>query len=306
MNKEKYIIVVVYVVHGKCIVVIFQSAMQSILNLGINAATGIRTVARGFYMAYPKPYQRATTEEEGFYKADPKPETIFCFHDNDIIQNFPSTLEKYDSLSRRLDPVGVFLNATVAFFTLCPFFMAPLALYFEFDAASLFCKYVLPLEHDTIWGCTFRYLIRLPAGLSSSSDNITAILMGVGLVLCVAFNFISIRMYGSIPFPLYLYFPSVAIIIPLIIDTMLPMAIRVYEETSKIRRNWEYHLNGTENRKYISRRLQAVRPLQVKCRIMGYQGLKLTKSTKVGFYSQILEHTMTALLSIPHVGRGKS
>lgn len=273
----------------------------------------------------------------------------------------------FPALSRRLDPVGVFLNATVAFFTLCPFFMAPLALYFEFDAASLFCKYVLPLEHDTIWGCTFRYLIRLPAGLScmqvcrlfpllvctlsfhhvllldelykmgrralfirvsriwailqfrkyveleiilrlfaASSDNITAILMGVGLVLCVAFNFISIRMYGSIPFPLYLYFPSVAIIIPLIIDTMLPMAIRVYEETSKIRRNWEYHLNGTENRKYISRRLQAVRPLQVKCRIMGYQGLKLTKSTKVGFYSQILEHTMTALLSIPHVGRGKS
>lgn len=81
-------------------------------------------------------------------------------------------------------------------------------------------------------------------------SSFIAALMAVGFILSITFNFVSIKMVGIIPMPFYLFFPSVAILIPVIIDFLLPMAISVHEDCLCMQNKWaKYaaHSGGTEN-----------------------------------------------------------
>ncbi|OXA48123.1 hypothetical protein Fcan01_17043 [Folsomia candida] len=144
-----------------------------------------------------------------------------------------------------------------------------------------------------------RYL-QLAVALQHVADffaMISAILMMLGLVLCVLFNFMSVKLYGLIPMPLYLFFPSVTVLIPLIIDTLLPFGIRINETSVRFRVKCWRNLKDSCDRKYLRRRLSAIRPLCFDCGVLGFTFLKFTKSMQIWFYEQILSYTITALLS---------
>lgn len=124
-----------------------------------------------------------------------------------------------------------------------------------------------------------------------------AILMGVALLLCVLFNYVSIKLYSFIPMPLYLCFPSVAALILLLINCLLPLGINVNEKTVKLKEKWERHLARCRDRGYQRRILIAIKPLCVICGVAGFNVLKLVKGIRVWFYSQIFNYTISALLS---------
>lgn len=132
--------------------------------------------------------------------------------------------------------------------------------------------------------------------------TIVALLMGLGLILCILFNFVSIKLYNVVPMPLYLCFPPVAVVIPLIIDTLLPFGISVNDKADKLKIKWGRKLVSSSDLKYIRRRVLAINPLHIPCGILGFKFFKLTKSIKVWFYDQILNYTITALLSNTNVG----
>ncbi|OXA47368.1 Uncharacterized protein YsdA, partial [Folsomia candida] len=77
----------------------------------------------------------------------------------------------------------------------------------------------------------------------------TAIMMGLGLLMSVVYNFVTIRLYSVIPMPLYLYFPSVSVLIPVIIEALLPFGIRLNEKAVQLRNKWDRELERCGDRK---------------------------------------------------------
>lgn len=150
---------------------------------------------------------------------------------------------------------------------------------------------------------TFQTYVELEIVLSLAYDitaRASAWLMTVGLSCSVMFNFFTIGLHRAIPFPLYLYFPSVAGMIPFVIDALLPVAINVYENGCKIKCGWERSIASFSwcNKKWLRRRVRAVRPVRIYAGILGYNFFWLKRETKSTYYSTIVEVTIDALLSM--------
>lgn len=94
--------------------------------------------------------------------------------------------------------------------------------------------------------------------------NMGLIVMFCRMALCTVCNFISLKMYSTIEMPLFLYFPTVSVLTPILIRLMLPMLVDVYENSVKLRAGWNKML-GDEggDKKYVKKRLKAIQPLKV-------------------------------------------
>jgi hypothetical protein len=129
--------------------------------------------------------------------------------------------------------------------------------------------------------------------------NVIGSLMLIGFFLAVVFNFASLKMYPVIPMPLYLYFPSVSVLIPFTIHFMLKMGIDYHGNTENmVAIKWNRVVGQSCDRKYARRRIRATRILRVHGSILGFKIYDLTKSVRVEFYKAIQDYTINALLSI--------
>lgn len=136
--------------------------------------------------------------------------------------------------------------------------------------------------------------------LQYSSDlttNLVGIIKFGGLILSVAFNYVTLSMFDVIPMRLYLAFAIVSALLPIIIESMLPPLVDVYEEEVKLhwRLGRSLHLPWTW--KFLTKRVKAARILRVYCGIMQYNFYHLKKSTKVRYWFIILNYTISALLA---------
>ncbi|OXA37884.1 hypothetical protein Fcan01_27329 [Folsomia candida] len=141
--------------------------------------------------------------------------------------------------------------------------------------------------------------------IENAVSALIAIIMLAGFLLSILFNFTTIKMYHVIPMPLYLFFPAVGILIPMIIQVMLPMLIEVYEGEVLLHRRWRCALwlrHG--NIKYLKRRLTGVKVLRMYAGIKCHLFYFVKKSTKATYYYAIWSYTISAMLSIRVVGAG--
>ncbi|OXA53335.1 hypothetical protein Fcan01_11614, partial [Folsomia candida] len=100
--------------------------------------------------------------------------------------------------------------------------------------------------------------------IENAVSSLIAIIMLAGFLLSILFNFTTIKMYHVTPMPLYLFFPAVGILIPMIIQVMLPMLIDVYEGEVVLHRRWRCALwLRRGNIKYLKRRLTGVKVLRM-------------------------------------------
>jgi hypothetical protein len=53
------------------------------------------------------------------------------------------------------------------------------------------------------------------------------------------------------------------------------------------------------NRKYVVRRLKALRTLYFPVGIAGFNGFYIVRDTKISFYTNIIDNTINAVLSFP-------
>lgn len=124
--------------------------------------------------------------------------------------------------------------------------------------------------------------------------------MGLGLVLGVLFNFVSLKLYHTIPMPLFLYFPSVSVLIICVILVMLPLLINFYENDVQIHAQWRYYCYcRRSNFKIITRLLKATKVVRFNAGIPGFKVYELKKGVKPIYLFTLVNYTITALLSIP-------
>lgn len=130
------------------------------------------------------------------------------------------------------------------------------------------------------------------------ASNVIFLLMGQGILLLVMFNFITLKLYGHVPSALYPAAPSVSILLPIVIQTLLQMLIDVFEDASRLKNRWDKELGDFGGVKYLKRRLRAVRILRWYAGIFSFKLYDLKQQVKPIYYYTIVNYTITALLSI--------
>ncbi len=81
----------------------------------------------------------------------------------------------------------------------------------------------------------------------------------------------------------------------------MPMLINITNEGNSLHDKWSWylHLASTSLKlKYLTRKLRATRVVKTSAGILGFKFFDVELSTKGTFYYAVLDHTITALMSI--------
>jgi len=123
----------------------------------------------------------------------------------------------------------------------------------------------------------------------------------VGCTILVLFNFITIRMYGMIPFLLYLIFPTVNILIVAIVHTVVPFAEDIETQDQELRTLLINNFCRKKSYPYLSRRVLGLTPNAI--RLQAGVGETIffyfKRSTKSAIYSGVFLYTINFLLATP-------
>lgn len=128
---------------------------------------------------------------------------------------------------------------------------------------------------------------------------IVVIIVLFGSMLSVLFNYISLKLYAVIPMPMYLFFPTFAVLLPCVVLVMLPVGTAVHERDAEVHAKWKYYAHRSSNVKLLSRQLRATKVIRITGGISDFQLFTLNQSFTPRYFSAMVDYTITALLSIP-------
>lgn len=122
-------------------------------------------------------------------------------------------------------------------------------------------------------------------------------LMAFGLLIGIMCNFVTLKMQMLIPAPFYYVFPTLSILVVVIIRVMLPMMISVYEVAKELHFGWERSLGVARNVTYLRRKVRSIRTVRLEGELFHFKFYKLQRSTMPLFSAALVNYTITALLS---------
>jgi hypothetical protein len=131
-----------------------------------------------------------------------------------------------------------------------------------------------------------------------------ALLIASGISVCVACNLITVKFRtDAIPFPFFYIFPGLAIFTPFMLNIVLPEGILCHELTKDLLFKWRSSVysvwSKNSNRKYVVRRLRALRTFEFPVGIAGFNFFYIVRDTKIAIYTNIMDSTINAILSVP-------
>jgi hypothetical protein len=145
---------------------------------------------------------------------------------------------------------------------------------------------------------TLRY-VRLTLIIRSLDDLFTPAatgLLSAALILWISSIFITLRFYSILPMTFYFVFPIAAIMIPCSVHVLLPEAVRIFEDGTKILARWKLKFT-VHDTKYRTRKVRAMWACRVYSGIGSVRFFHLQKSTVPNFYAFGLYHTISFLIS---------
>ncbi|OXA40156.1 hypothetical protein Fcan01_24911 [Folsomia candida] len=128
----------------------------------------------------------------------------------------------------------------------------------------------------------------------------TFFLLLMGLVVFVVANFVTIKLYDSMPFPAYAFFVSVSVVVAIIVNLTLPLAHGVLDASTEMKRRWGALMVREGDKLELKcgrRRLKGMQPFFLWAGFAGSKMLRLNKETKVQYFEQVISWTVTLLLS---------
>lgn len=138
----------------------------------------------------------------------------------------------------------------------------------------------------------------------------TAALMAIGGSLIVVCSIATIRMWNVIPMPIYLIFPMITTVIPILSLILLPKAANCYDRSVKLLQTWRNVTSlddgiqrsrlggrGTLGSRARKRATAALRPFKVYATMLGTKLFMAKRSTKGRFLYSCVDATMTGLVT---------
>ncbi|OXA39623.1 hypothetical protein Fcan01_25738 [Folsomia candida] len=149
-------------------------------------------------------------------------------------------------------------------------------------------------------GITTQFKMQLAMkALAPFQELGTFFLILIGLVIFVVSNFVTIKLYDSLPFPVYAFFSSVSVVVALVINLTLPLAHGLLDSSTEIKRRLGASLMGEGNKRQIQCGRRRLNGMQLFCVWAGFGGnrmFRLNKETKVQYFEQVISATVNILL----------
>lgn len=124
----------------------------------------------------------------------------------------------------------------------------------------------------------------------------------VGLLSSIIFISATLRTYNVLPFLFYMFFPSAAVIVIIVIALMIPIAQGVNDMSKKFIRVWLAKIRVCEargTRNFLRRVVRSLRPQALYVGIFGFRLFAITRSNKVTYYDAIMMYTMNTMMGVP-------
>jgi len=151
----------------------------------------------------------------------------------------------------------------------------------------------------------FRIILRLWKYLADAGG---LFVMAGGGICMILSNFTTVKLYRDIPMPLFLLFPTLAILCPVFGLLGIKVGSQCYEISKTFKRAWSRHflsrdrnlmmLNGKSVFTFWKRKVSTLVPAAFNMGINDTVFCKLERSTSPNYWYEILSHSISAILSI--------
>ncbi|OXA50977.1 hypothetical protein Fcan01_14383 [Folsomia candida] len=140
----------------------------------------------------------------------------------------------------------------------------------------------------------------LYSALSGISEFSLFCAMGATLMIGIAINFLTLRLYSKLPLILHLTTTVFAVVIPILVNLTLPPVVMTHEETRKLlKMRYLWYRPFRRQSPVLFRVIRAMRPLAFHAGLFDHRFFKLQRSTLFTFYKVYVDYTIVALLYIP-------
>lgn len=105
-------------------------------------------------------------------------------------------------------------------------------------------------------------------------------------------------MHDTVPMPLYLVGPSLAVTTLISIKVILPLGINVYEVANLVKQGYQKNLHLSGDIRHMKRRERAIRVLRLYGGLGQFDMYPLKRSTKSTYFNNILNYTINICLAV--------
>ncbi|OXA45290.1 hypothetical protein Fcan01_19899 [Folsomia candida] len=138
----------------------------------------------------------------------------------------------------------------------------------------------------------------LNKNLESISTTLAVLLLSLGFGFTVTCNFVTIRMFGVIRMPFYLFFPTGSLVAMVGIGILFPYGIACHELSRKLLAGWRRTLGSKRGSMRFEEKMgKVLRPIGIKVVSGEFSLFVLKKSTKSRYYVAVGNTTMDALMA---------
>lgn len=137
---------------------------------------------------------------------------------------------------------------------------------------------------------------------------ITSLLMGIGLILGVCFNFATFKLHQVLintSVIMFLMCALMSALIPIIVAQALPYAINCHINSKLLLEKWKFQVfkftTNRTNRKYALKQLKSMKTIDFHAGVLDFNFFVLKNSTKIRYYWAMTDYTVTALKTFPEV-----
>lgn len=113
------------------------------------------------------------------------------------------------------------------------------------------------------------------------------------IVLC---NYLTLKMYNSVPINIYVFAPTLTILLVIVLNISLRYAYQMSDMTENLVKVWG-HVGARGGNKWVARRAKGMTPVRVYAGVWGYNLFQLDKDYMSQFNADVVDGTFAMLIA---------
>lgn len=129
--------------------------------------------------------------------------------------------------------------------------------------------------------------------MDSFVSTVAFLSMAFQFTNCVMCNFVTLTMYNSFPLYFYGFFPSLSLVLFMVIELTLPYTHKIFELSTELVRNMSLKARNNNLRR---RQIRATRPHSIKIGLLDCTLCEFKRRNKVRYYECMVSQTVDLVL----------
>ncbi|OXA49864.1 hypothetical protein Fcan01_15650 [Folsomia candida] len=187
--------------------------------------------------------------------------------------------------------------------------LSAFAIYQRVDPIYIFAKIVMRYDpygkKVTFWTkLTFRLVSFVTLMITEIEDEVAPIqsqsslymlkASASAIVLC---NYLTLKMWNKVPLTVYVFAPSISILLVIILNVSLRYAFQITEMTESLAKIWGDVGARGHDKKWVSRRVKGIMPVRMFAGLWGHNLFQLDRDYMSQFNLDVLDSTIAMLIA---------